>query len=86
MGNRINPMELYDYDVHAWDIKKVLDQLEIKNAVLGGFSMGGSMQSGMFHCMMEPMFPSLLYLVQPPRFGHNAKIFHIIFQKVRLMT
>jgi non-heme chloroperoxidase len=33
---------LYDYDVHTRDIKKVLDHLDIKKAVLGGFSMGGS--------------------------------------------
>ena len=32
----------YDYDTHSRDIKSVLDQLDIKNAVLGGFSMGGA--------------------------------------------
>jgi len=32
----------YDYDTHSRDIKSVLDQLDIKNAVLCGFSMGGA--------------------------------------------
>ncbi|MCX6246949.1 MAG: alpha/beta hydrolase [Bacteroidetes bacterium] len=41
-GQSSKPYGLYDYDVHARDIKKVLDHLEIKKAVLGGFSMGGS--------------------------------------------
>jgi pimeloyl-ACP methyl ester carboxylesterase len=41
-GQSSKPYGLYDYDVHAKDIKKVLDHLEIKKAVLGGFSMGGS--------------------------------------------
>jgi pimeloyl-ACP methyl ester carboxylesterase len=41
-GQSSKPYGLYDYDVHARDIKKVLDHLDIKNAVLGGFSMGGS--------------------------------------------
>ena len=40
-GQSSKPFGLYDYDVHARDIKKVLDSLEIKRAVLGGFSMGG---------------------------------------------
>ena len=41
-GKSSKPYGLYDYDVHARDIKKVLDHLDIKKAVLGGFSMGGS--------------------------------------------
>ena len=41
-GQSSKPYGLYDYDVHAKDIKKVLDHLDIKKAVLGGFSMGGS--------------------------------------------
>ncbi|MGA3015168.1 MAG: alpha/beta hydrolase [Bacteroidales bacterium] len=40
-GQSSKPYGLYDYDVHARDIKKVLDHLDIKKAVLGGFSMGG---------------------------------------------
>ena len=40
-GKSSKPYGLYDYDVHARDIKKVLDHLDIKKAVLGGFSMGG---------------------------------------------
>jgi len=41
-GKSDKPYGAYNYDVHAFDIKKVLDKLEIKDAVLGGFSMGGS--------------------------------------------
>lgn len=41
-GKSDKPYGSYDYDVHALDIKRVLDQLDIKDAVLCGFSMGGS--------------------------------------------
>jgi pimeloyl-ACP methyl ester carboxylesterase len=41
-GKSDKPYGAYNYDVHALDIKKVLNKLDIKNAVLGGFSMGGS--------------------------------------------
>lgn len=41
-GKSDKPYGAYNYDVHAKDIKKVLEKLDIKNAVLGGFSMGGS--------------------------------------------
>jgi pimeloyl-ACP methyl ester carboxylesterase len=41
-GKSDKPYGSYDYDVHAADIKKVLSRLKIKNAVLVGFSMGGS--------------------------------------------
>ena len=32
----------YSYDTYADDIKSVLDQLQLDNVVLGGFSMGGA--------------------------------------------
>lgn len=41
-GKSDKPYGAYDYDVHAADIKKVLSKLDIKDAVLGGFSMGGA--------------------------------------------
>jgi non-heme chloroperoxidase len=41
-GKSDKPYGAYDYDTHVADIKKVLDILDIKDAVLGGFSMGGS--------------------------------------------
>jgi len=41
-GKSDKPFGEYNYDVHVSDIKKVLDKLDIKNAVLGGFSMGGA--------------------------------------------
>lgn len=41
-GKSDKPYGLYDYDVHALDIKTVLSKLEIEDAVLVGFSMGGS--------------------------------------------
>ncbi|MDM1294389.1 alpha/beta hydrolase [Sphingobacterium sp. N143] len=36
------PAGKYNYDVFADDIKVVLDKLDIKNATIGGFSMGGA--------------------------------------------
>lgn len=41
-GKSDKPYEAYNYDVHAADIKKVLKKLDIKDAVLVGFSMGGA--------------------------------------------
>ncbi|MDP4208189.1 MAG: alpha/beta hydrolase [Bacteroidota bacterium] len=41
-GKSDKPYGSYNYDVHALDIKKVLNKLEIKDAVLVGFSMGGA--------------------------------------------
>lgn len=41
-GKSDKPYSAYNYDVHALDIKLILNKLDIKNAVLGGFSMGGS--------------------------------------------
>jgi pimeloyl-ACP methyl ester carboxylesterase len=41
-GKSDKPYGQYNYDVYADDIKAVLDKLDIKNATLGGFSMGGA--------------------------------------------
>jgi non-heme chloroperoxidase len=41
-GKSDKPYGEYDYDVHALDIKNVLSKLDVKDAVLVGFSMGGS--------------------------------------------
>lgn len=41
-GKSDKPYGTYDYDVHAADVKKVLDTLEVDDAVLVGFSMGGA--------------------------------------------
>lgn len=41
-GKSDKPYGAYNYDVHALDIKRVLDKLDIKDAVLAGFSMGGA--------------------------------------------
>jgi len=41
-GRSDKPYSAYNYDVHARDIKSVLDKLNINDAVLGGFSMGGA--------------------------------------------
>ena len=41
-GKSDKPYGVYDYDIHALDIKEVLRQLDIKDSVLVGFSMGGS--------------------------------------------
>ncbi|HSW53506.1 MAG TPA: alpha/beta hydrolase [Ignavibacteriaceae bacterium] len=41
-GKSDKPYGDYNYDLHASDIKKVLDRLKIEDAVLVGFSMGGA--------------------------------------------
>lgn len=41
-GKSDKPYGAYDYDVHALDIKNILCKLEVEDAVLGGFSMGGA--------------------------------------------
>lgn len=41
-GKSDKPFGSYQYDVHARDIHTILNKLEISDAVLGGFSMGGS--------------------------------------------
>jgi pimeloyl-ACP methyl ester carboxylesterase len=41
-GKSDKPYGDYDYDVHVQDIQKVLEILDITDAVLGGFSMGGA--------------------------------------------
>jgi non-heme chloroperoxidase len=41
-GKSSKPYSAYNYDVHAADIKTVLIKLDIKDAVLAGFSMGGA--------------------------------------------
>lgn len=41
-GQSDKPFGKYDYDVFATDIKAVLEELHIDNAVLGGFSFGGA--------------------------------------------
>lgn len=41
-GKSDKPYSEYNYDVHASDIKMVLSKLQVKDAVLVGFSMGAS--------------------------------------------
>ncbi len=41
-GKSDKPYGAYNYDVYAQDIKAVLDKLDVKEATLGGFSMGGA--------------------------------------------
>jgi len=41
-GKSDKPYGKYNYDVFADDIKFVLNKLKIRNAILGGFSMGGA--------------------------------------------
>lgn len=41
-GKSDKPYGTYNYNVYAQDIKTVLDKLDVKDAALGGFSMGGA--------------------------------------------
>ena len=83
-GKSDKPYGEYNYNVHVLDIKKVLDKLDIKNAVLGGFSMGGPSLFVMHPRIMEPIFQNWLCLEQQPQSGLNAMISNSICQKVRL--
>ncbi|MEH3112398.1 alpha/beta fold hydrolase [Pedobacter terrae] len=40
-GKSDKPLEGYDYDTLADDLKAIIDELGLENAVLAGFSMGG---------------------------------------------
>lgn len=41
-GKSDKPWGTYDYDVYADDLKAILDQLDLRDVTLGGFSMGGA--------------------------------------------
>ena len=41
-GKSDKPYGEYNYDIHALDIRRILSKLEITDAVLAGFSMGGA--------------------------------------------
>jgi pimeloyl-ACP methyl ester carboxylesterase len=41
-GKSDKPYGGYNYDVHASDINRVLTELDVHDAVIGGFSMGGA--------------------------------------------
>ncbi|MFA7419323.1 MAG: alpha/beta hydrolase [Melioribacteraceae bacterium] len=41
-GKSDKPYSSYTYDVHAADISKIFHKLDLKDTVLGGFSMGGA--------------------------------------------
>ncbi len=41
-GKSDKPYGPFNYNVHVLDIKRILGKLDIKDAVLGGFSMGGA--------------------------------------------
>ena len=41
-GKSDKPYGANTYDVHALDIHRILKKLDVRNAVLGGFSMGGA--------------------------------------------
>lgn len=61
-GKSDKPYGKYDYDVHAADIRKVLSQLKIKDAVLAGFSMGGAIAVRLAATDEEAVFSKLALL------------------------
>lgn len=60
-GRSSKPYGAYNYGVHALDIKRVLDQLDIEDATLCGFSMGGAI-AGYYVSLYGPMRVSKLVL------------------------
>jgi pimeloyl-ACP methyl ester carboxylesterase len=59
-GKSDKPYGPYDYDVHAADIKRVLDKLDIEDAVLCGFSMGGAIALRFVSKYTEPHISKLV--------------------------
>jgi len=59
-GKSDKPYKDYNYDVHASDIKKVLDKLKIEDAVLVGFSRGGAIAIRLYQLTTVLMFLSWL--------------------------
>lgn len=47
-GNSSRPWDGYDYDTLADDLKALIDQLQLENVTLVGFSMGGGGSSPLF--------------------------------------
>ena len=61
-GKSDKPYGKYDYDVHAADIRKILNQLKIKDAILAGFSMGGAIAVRLAATDEEAVFSKLALL------------------------
>lgn len=59
-GKSDKPYGSYGYDVHTSDIKRVLDKLDIQNAVLCGFSMGGAIALRFVSKYTEPHVSKLI--------------------------
>ncbi len=55
-GKSDKPYGTYNYDVFADDIKVVLDELDIEDATLGGFSMGGAIAT---HYVVRGLAPPI---------------------------
>ena len=85
-GKSDKPYGSYDYDVHALDIRLILSKLEIEDAVLGGFSMGGAIAIRYASEDKGAHVSKLACLELRPRSGHNVMIFLTIFPKTLLMT
>lgn len=59
-GKSDKPFGPYDYGVHAADIKRVLDKLDIEDAILCGFSMGGAIAIRFVSKYTEPHISKLI--------------------------
>jgi len=85
-GKSNKPYGEYNYDVHASDIKAVLDILEIEDAVLVGFSMGGAIAIRFVANYDGAHVSNWFWLLPQHRSGPNEKTFNTIFPKVQLMN
>ena len=82
-GKSDKPYGSSSYDTHTSDINKVLNKLDIKDAVLVGFSMGGAMPSAICRYIKKLIFLNWFYAGQLHPSGHNVMIFHTISRKMR---
>ena len=79
-GQSDKPYGKYDYDVFADDIKVVLEELQIENAVLGGFSFGGATVIRFASKYKMNTSANWLSLEQLRLVKFAKMIFHMVFQ------
>lgn len=85
-GKSDKPFSAYTYDVHAGDIKNIMNKLEIEDAVLGGFSMGGAIAIRYVSVDNGAHVSKLALFGAAAPYGHSAVISLTISPKVQSTT